>query len=250
MKLIRRMSESQFAVLIWQKRFFVMLGLAGVSMLFLSFGLYVMYNRYQMLEQLITSQTQLTDKEADEMLIKVGTLMSLPSDEKPTIATISDTQKLASQPFFINARIGDKVLIFNSAKKVILYRPEANKIINVAPLGSGGEVAGDSTVINETTPTASPSLRVAIYNGTTIPKLAVKASKRLEEKLSDITVVAQTNAAAEDYTKTKIIDISGIAASKLSQIADVFSAEEVVLPTGETAPKDADVLVILGTDAE
>jgi hypothetical protein len=64
----------------------------------------------------------------------VGKLMELPA-EKPTVATVKDvTQLPANQPFFKVARNGDKVLFYNDAKKAILYRPETDKIINVAPI--------------------------------------------------------------------------------------------------------------------
>jgi len=63
----------------------------------------------------------------------VGKLMDLPA-EKPTVATVRDVTKLSGQAFFAPAKNGDKVLFFNTAKKVILYRPETNKIINIAPI--------------------------------------------------------------------------------------------------------------------
>jgi uncharacterized membrane protein len=65
----------------------------------------------------------------------VGKLMELPA-EKPTVATVSDVTKLpiATQPFFTAAKNGDKVLFYNDAKKAILYRPQTNKIVNVAPI--------------------------------------------------------------------------------------------------------------------
>lgn len=67
------------------------------------------------------------------LIDKVGELTDLPSGE-PTVATVSDVSKLSSQTFFVNAKNGDKVLIYSSAKKAILYRPSTNKIINIAPL--------------------------------------------------------------------------------------------------------------------
>jgi len=64
----------------------------------------------------------------------VGKLMELPA-EKPTVATVSDVAKLPPyQPFFKDAKNGDKALFYNDAKKAILYRPETNKIINIAPI--------------------------------------------------------------------------------------------------------------------
>ncbi len=74
-----------------------------------------------------------TEEETKALLDKVGQLIDLPS-EQPTIATVSDLAPLKDQPFFANAQIGDKVLIFTTNKKAILYRPSTNKIIEVAPV--------------------------------------------------------------------------------------------------------------------
>jgi hypothetical protein len=69
-----------------------------------------------------------------KVVADVGKLIVLPADETPTIATVSDLAPLKSQPFFNNAAVGDQVLIYTNARKVILWRPAENKIIEVAPL--------------------------------------------------------------------------------------------------------------------
>lgn len=71
--------------------------------------------------------------EANTLLEQVGKLMILPK-EVPTIATVSDVTKLKDQPFFTQAKNGDKVLIYVQAKEAILYRPDINKLVQVAPL--------------------------------------------------------------------------------------------------------------------
>lgn len=78
-----------------------------------------------------------TQKEVDLYVGLVGKLMLLPADEVPLIATVADPAKLQGQAFFENAKKGDKVLLYNVARKAILYDPVANKIINVAPLSPG-----------------------------------------------------------------------------------------------------------------
>ncbi len=76
----------------------------------------------------------LDQTEAKALSEKVGKLIMLPIDEIPTIATVSDPEALKGQSFFVDAKKGDKVLIYSNAKKAILYDPVANKIITVAPL--------------------------------------------------------------------------------------------------------------------
>lgn len=77
-----------------------------------------------------------TQAEVKSLVNKVGRLMVLPDGEIPTIATVSDPEALQDQVFFLDAKKGDKVLIYSGARKAILYSPEFNKIINIAPLNS------------------------------------------------------------------------------------------------------------------
>jgi len=71
------------------------------------------------------------------LLSDIGKLIVLPENEQPTVATVSDPDRLRDQEFFKNAKQGDKVLIYTNARKAILYDPIANKIIEVAPLNLG-----------------------------------------------------------------------------------------------------------------
>ena len=73
-------------------------------------------------------------KENENVLEKVGKLTIVPPNEIPEIATVADITKLSGQTFFANAKNGDKVLIYRKAKRVIIYRPEGNKIIDTGPL--------------------------------------------------------------------------------------------------------------------
>ena len=68
---------------------------------------------------------------------QVGNLMVLPEGEEPTLATVTDLEKLQGQPFFVKAKVGDKVLLYAKAGKAILYDPVANQIVEVAPLNIG-----------------------------------------------------------------------------------------------------------------
>jgi hypothetical protein len=73
-------------------------------------------------------------EETRDLVAKVGKLLVLPAGEVPTVATVSDPEKLRAEPFFAKAKTGDKVLIYSQAKKAILYDPVANLILEVAPL--------------------------------------------------------------------------------------------------------------------
>jgi uncharacterized membrane protein YcjF (UPF0283 family) len=91
--------------------------------------------------QKLESQNQMAAVGVVENVIsEVGKLIVLPTDEEPTVATISDAEKLRDQPFFAKAKNGDKVLIYTKAEKAILYDPVAKKIVEVAPLNMNSTV--------------------------------------------------------------------------------------------------------------
>src|SRR6185503_11536868 len=57
------------------------------------------------------------ESEARMLAEEVGRLIILPTNEIPTIATVSDPKALEGQAFFAEAKTGDKVLIYTNAKK-------------------------------------------------------------------------------------------------------------------------------------
>jgi len=102
----------------------------------------ILFNKVQKLGS--TNQPSGKDETA-QLVEKIGLLINLP-DEQPTVATVTDPEKLQDQPFFLHAKKGDKVLVFSVAKKAILYDPVANKIIETAPISSNSaDVAPSGT---------------------------------------------------------------------------------------------------------
>lgn len=75
----------------------------------------------------------------DQVVKQVDRHYILPVGESPTLATVSDVNRVRSQAFFANAANGDKVLVYAKARKAILYRPSADKIVEVAPLEIGNQ---------------------------------------------------------------------------------------------------------------
>ena len=108
--------------------------------------------QYQKAQQLLQNPTLAAQLQENALLAQVGKLMVLPTGEVPQVATVSDVSKLKDQPFFSNAKNGDKVLIYTKARQAILYDPIANKIINVAPVNLGNNTAVHPTVAATPTP--------------------------------------------------------------------------------------------------
>lgn len=97
------------------------------------------------IEKLKQDPSTVAKEQAKELLVEVGKIVVLPKGETPTIATVTDESKLADQPFFENAKKGDKVLIYTEAKKAYLYRPSTKKIIEIAPVRIGEEQSKTTT---------------------------------------------------------------------------------------------------------
>ena len=194
------------------------------------------YLQYQQTQIALKNPTLAAQQEAANLVSRVSKLIDLPSDENPQIATVSDISQLKGQPFFGNAKNGDKVLIYTKAKKAILYDPLADKIIEVGPVNIG-------------TSSASPAapVKVALYNGTTTTGLTTTAENFLTSKFTNVTIVTKTNAAKADYTKTLVVDLSGTHSDAAKQIATAENGQVVSqVPNGEEKPSDVDILVILG----
>jgi hypothetical protein len=244
-----------------QKKILKIAAPAVLAILFLAAlgSAYYFYSKYQ---KAVNGGEQLPANEIKNLTDKIGKFMDLP-DEEPTIATVTDKEKLSGQPFFAKAQDGDKVLIFTQAQKAILYRPGTGKIIEVMSLASAGQDNLSPTQDqNQTEPTPAESaqnsapeekkpeaeipkvVKVAVYNGTNVKGLAVTLAGKISA-LSNVEIGDKTNATGT-YKKTLVIDLTGNNAEKATEIAGVIGGETGQMPSGETAP-EADILVIGGS---
>lgn len=197
------------------------------------------FRKYQALKADPTIEAQ---KETEALVVTVSKLMELPTDETPTVATIADKEKLKDQPFFAKAENGDKLLAFTKASLAILYRPSANKIINVAPIlidqKTGAQPAKPSAQI--------PSgLKISYYNGTETIGLSGQDEKAVKTAYSNYQTATLGNASKKNYIETLVIDLSGTHAKEAGEIARLLKGKVSPLPEGEIRP-DADILIISG----
>lgn len=100
-------------------------------------GIYYFYHQSQNLKQLQQNPQTTANQSTKDLIGKVSKLIVLPQGEDPTIATVTDPDKLKSQPFFAAAKQGYKVLVYTKAQRAILYDPSGNKIVEVAPINTG-----------------------------------------------------------------------------------------------------------------
>lgn len=181
------------------------------------------------------NQQKAVQEEIKKIVAEVGKLIELPTGEDPTVATVTDITKLQDQPFFAKAKNGDKVLIYTNAKKAILYDPKEKKVLDVAPINIGS--ASAQTVQS----------KVVLRNSTTAAGLTTKIETELKKSISNLNVIAKENA-VNSYDKTIVVVLNDAGKDLGNDLAKLLKAEVGNLPSGETKPKDGDILIILGKD--
>lgn len=205
---------------------------------------------------IVDNPQAVAQEEVQKVTALLGKLMLLP-EETPTIATVSDKEKLPEQPFFLNAQNGDRVLVYSQAKKAILYRESENRIIEVMPLApnESPEMTMENTSSNAGAPSEnmtpepptevqSKTIRIALYNGTNVQGKTYDMEQVLTGSLEDIEIVQKKLAKTTDYTQTKVINLTNIDSGILETIAKTADGKIGELED-EDAP-DADVLIIIG----
>lgn len=104
------------------------------------------------------AQTQLAEAASQSVINSVSKLIIVPED-KPTVATITDVNKLrsANESFYKNAKNGDTLLLYSTV--AIIYRANENKIVNVAPVVvSPSDAEAAPAQVEEVSPEATPDV--------------------------------------------------------------------------------------------
>jgi hypothetical protein len=211
---------------------------------------YIFYTQYRTAQKKLTDPNFAVSEEIKNVISRVSQLIVLPENETPTIATISNTDKLKDRPFFANAKNGDKLIIYPNAKKAILYDPVVNKVIDIGPvsLPSVSPETGTGTSSAVISPSASNKLKGYIYNGTNVTGLTLTFEKKYKDKLPNLEFVDRDNAQKKDFEKTLVIDLTGAKKTQAEEIAKTIGAEISSLPAGEVKPENVDILIIVGRD--
>jgi len=228
----------------------------GVLLLILSLTSFYFYKEYKKVTTKVNGVAELR-----QITSNLSKMMLLPQ-ESPTLATVADKSKLDSQDFYKNAQNGDKILLYNTAKKAILYRPSTNMIIEVAsiavkdetalngqkpsnsPTNPQASAAAALTTTKAPTPATKPAT-VTIYNGTKTSGLAAQTESKIKT-IPNITVLSKTNSTL-DYEKTILVDLTGTNKATLESIQKNIGGSIVSFPEGEKKPA-SDILIIVGAD--
>ena len=195
-------------------------------------------------------------KEIEELTATIGKVMVLPEGETPTLATVTDKEKLAGQPFFQKSENGDKVLIYSQGGRAILYRPSTKKIVDVTTVNVNPQAAPTPTPTptpDPQTPLSEPAqggatpatLKVAIYNGSGVVGISSEIEKEIKASYPDATITTKETAVGT-YDDTLAVDMTGKSPVLTESLSYVVKGKVASLPSEEKVPEGADVLVIIG----
>ena len=191
----------------------------------------------------LSKGNMLIQAEVEALLADIGKLIALPADETPTVATVSDSEKLKNQPFFKNAQTGDKVIIYSNARKAILYRPTENKIVEVGAVNINQQ--------NQPTPSATETITqpvtFAIYNGTATGGLSQTMADTVSQAIETAEILTRTNASKLDYQASVLVDLKN-KPEIAKTVAEALKLSVGPLPAGERRPENVDFLIIVGRD--
>lgn len=213
------------------KKLFIYLLLLIVILLCSSTGYF--FYQYRKLSQKLT-KTKITDQEETQGLVKnIGKFMLLPKDETPTVATVTDINKLKDQSFFKNASNGNKVLIYPNSKLAIIYDPKAKLIINVGPINFSQQVQ---------------KIRIALRNGTNVVGLTNKIEAEIKKSFPEADIVLKEQDKNKDYQKTIVVVLNDSLKDTATSLAKTLNSDVNTIPEGETKPSETDILIIVGKD--
>ncbi len=222
----------------WKKHLIV--SLVGLVLLSLAAAGYFAY-RAQSLKPL--SETE----EIDRLVREISAKTDLPQGETPTLATVTNRDRLDGQVFFREAQNGDKILIYPRSGEAILYRPSTRKILGMTEIdiekwSSEKAASSEPEAVSADAPV---QLAVALYNGTSDPTALDGVDKAITEKFPTLTVGSRQVAARRDHTGITVVDLTGKNADIVAFLAEALGGTVSRTLEGETNVGD-DILVIVG----
>ncbi len=210
-------------------------------------GMYLLVSKNPSVMGITTNSEADSAKEVEALVNEVNKIMTLPTDESPTIATVSDAEKIKAQSFFKNAQNGDKLLVYTKGRKAILYRPSDKRIIDVGVININQPQANATTSGSQQNITpATKTYRIALYNGTTTVGATKEVEGAVKAVFQDAQFVERSVAALTDYAETIVVDLNGNRGDDAKKIAEALRVSLSALPDGEEKPENADFLIIVG----
>ena len=184
--------------------------------------------------------------EVQGYLEKIQSMVIVPTDEAPTLATVVATEALKEQAFFRFVELQDKLFLYDTARIAILYRPSEQKIVNMAYLFESAAGATATAPQVQGASTASAQLKepatVAVYYATDSATLRSKVGGALRS-LPNLSISREALTRETSYTGITVIDVKGSNDAMVKTLVDALGARVGQMPKDEDVP-DADVLII------
>jgi len=176
-------------------------------------------------------------KEEKALVNEISKTLTLPSDEDPTVATVTEPEKLNDQSFFRDAQKDDRVIIYQKSKKVILYRPSEKRVIEVGVVNIR-EQGGNIEVLE--------NYKFAILDSTGNENAASSIEDKLKETLPTAEIVSKEEAKLS-YNESILIDVKGDKGEFAQKLAAQLGIKVGSLPDTETKVEGADFILIIGS---
>lgn len=119
------------------------------ALYFLVFAILVILVLIFILIKFVFFKKEEIKSETEILVNRVSQIVYLPEGEIPSVATVTDPEKLKNQNFFENAKTGDKVLIYSKKGKAILYDPLSHKIVNISSVRLDASLEENPTINNQ-----------------------------------------------------------------------------------------------------
>ncbi len=157
----------------------------------------------------------------------------LPTDEEPTLATVTD-KKLVKDPFIAQkSENGDQILIYAKNKMVVIYRPNIDKIVAAGDLFADPaltEADGATLTILDGSDNSAKTKAVILKISTLYPRLKVTDGGSSNKK---------------DFPTTVVIDNTNNKDNLVDVIAQNINGKRGIVPISET-PTNSDLEIIVG----
>jgi hypothetical protein len=196
-------------------------------------------------------ENKTVQKEVEKIVETISELVFLPENEEVELVTLDTEETIRSSAFFAHAEVGDVLLVYRVANRVVLYRPSTEKVIETGAVGdigktqntdiSSGEVPSSESMVPENT-----VVRVAYYNGSGINGRAAEYERQMKEWFLNTETITRENA-LQSYNSSIVIDLQGRFGIETEEIARRIGGVVGDFPPGERRPA-ADILIIIGTN--
>lgn len=165
----------------------------------------------------------------------VGQLMLLPTNEKPTIATVEDKAEIKDKFLAAHAQDGDRVLIYAKNRLVIVYRPGIHKIAAV------GAVTADQAAVE------AQNATLTVLDGDSNPTKTQTVIATIKAAYPNLKVTNGGEANRKDFPYTIVIDYTNQKDNLQAALVTALSGKRGIQPPSEDKAS-TNLLLIVGKD--